>query len=883
MVLFFTTFGRAGRPARPPVYDGPALPTPPQQHAAWERPKTKLPEALLNATADLFDQGVADPRGGEYRSVKIRVGDVWNGGGDAMETHAWVLPSADNTKTRFAVCWNGLVYPCVEVGGPAKIDQDIAVIALAKQDRFFRHAVPESKAVLATSPSILKLCLLLRVGRADLAEAMAGTVGPQLSDDPNGQKQPDDPYLALARDWCWYAFDRAVCCHMRGDDIVSRDTAALLTSAHDAIEAAAAKRQYVRPRVMDPKNWNRELPNPPYVTFLGQLPQLLADEERRVKEGPVVQVLDDLKQYPDKPARITALIRDLQFDSVRQRGQPGGVGLDDDPIPRALENEGPDAVEPLIDCMEHDTRLTRAVSFGRDFFKDRYLHTVAEAAYLTICHLLQVSDFGVQPWIDGDWPAAARAIRAYWAQHKNESPAERWYATLRDENAQPKQWLEATMRIVQPVDVESRGGWVNIPTRKPGEIPAMRGEALRDKHDPSVSELIARRIPAVAAENHGWLFALGNATDMALALHRWDTQAAAPVLSEQLDRCLKLFYANSPGTAGQDKESMSRNIPRLVLALAGDPKSDAVGRYTDWIKGLTPEAAGVHAMEALTPLWKLPPSPVLARAGDVLWNGEGSPWRCLPIAPHLSTFGFVDLVETPVIATPAFRTHLLRNLADEREIGGVKVEDSGLTISVEGRGSSTFGAVAADEFLAAAKSVQIPLRVCDWYAWKLSNLSGAPLFQPYWPQEKRDAACKTMADFVTRWSGHFKASTSDSLADENRATLTFRARNTPATAADVAADDAIFSLTGAQVRVVPLDPFPKRAKWTTLKDFPTRQQVYNPATKKTETMTSYLNTGLIWQAEEVFENGAWHRYYGFVGPHVIAKVPAEEIELLPER
>jgi hypothetical protein len=37
--------------------------------------------------------------------------------------------------------------------------------------------------------------------------------------------------------------------------------------------------------------------------------------------------------------------------------------------------------------------------------------------------------------------------------------------------------------------------------------------------------------------------------------------------------------------------------------------------------------------------------------------------------------------------------------------------------------------------------------------------------------------------------------------------------------------------------------------------------------------------GQIWQAEEVLKGDKWVRYYGFIGPHTMAKVPAVEIEL----
>ncbi len=45
---------------------------------------------------------------------------------------------------------------------------------------------------------------------------------------------------------------------------------------------------------------------------------------------------------------------------------------------------------------------------------------------------------------------------------------------------------------------------------------------------------------------------------------------------------------------------------------------------------------------------------------------------------------------------------------------------------------------------------------------------------------------------------------------------------------------------------------------------------------------SFDREGRIWQAEEVLIQGRWKRFYGFVGNHIIAKVPAEDIELLED-
>ena len=73
-----------------------------------------------------------------------------------------------------------------------------------------------------------------------------------------------------------------------------------------------------------------------------------------------------------------------------------------------------------------------------------------------------------------------------------------------------------------------------------------------------------------------------------------------------------------------------------------------------------------------------------------------------------------------------------------------------------------------------------------------------------------------------------------------------------------------------------LDPFPTKAKWTTLKRF--RTLTYGVA-KAQVVIKGFDQEGCLWQAEERSEGAKWKRYYGFVGSHIVAKVPAEEIEL----
>ncbi|HEY1684559.1 MAG TPA: hypothetical protein VGG19_07340 [Tepidisphaeraceae bacterium] len=96
-----------------------SFPEPPMQQAAWSPPNTKLSADLTSATTILFQQGLVDPRGCEYRDISVGTGSCWNGDGRVLHCHGWVIPSADKESQKFVICWNGLVYPAVTVGEKA--------------------------------------------------------------------------------------------------------------------------------------------------------------------------------------------------------------------------------------------------------------------------------------------------------------------------------------------------------------------------------------------------------------------------------------------------------------------------------------------------------------------------------------------------------------------------------------------------------------------------------------------------------------------------------------------------------------------------------------------------------------------------------------------
>jgi len=160
----------------------------------------------------------------------------------------------------------------------------------------------------------------------------------------------------------------------------------------------------------------------------------------------------------------------------------------------------------------------------------------------------------------------------------------------------------------------------------------------------------------------------------------------------------------------------------------------------------------------------------------------------------------------------------------------------------------------------------------------------SPAFFPYWTRARRDEAITALIQFIRRFGPNLWNNEEDRWSRENASQwgdvkLGFPRATHPATPEEEAGGRAIFSLPPG-ARLLPIKPFPLRVRWTELK---VEADVLFPPETAQDLLTA--QKGLVWQAEEVLKNGRWRRYYGFVGQHVVARVPAEEIEILdlPER
>jgi hypothetical protein len=738
-----------------PHFEGRSIPRPPEQDAVWAPPQTSLPGDFIEATRTLFAQGLADPRGCKYRDIEIGTGSCWQGDAGVAATRGWVLPADDDSEQQFAVAWNGLVYPVVTVGKEADVRTDVLAAIEARGETrppvgsASGRAIPERIGTSHESILPLKACLLLRLGEGELAQRMWTLATP-------AQPAPEnrDPYLPLARDWTWCIFDRALGAHMRGDDNLALASCEQLLPLAAAVEKEAAWRELPRPLSVNDADGPM-----PYLQFLGQLDELVADQRRRAearRAGDQPPVIADDATFQSLP--VDELVRQLENVAGRQRSQPGGVEFSIEPILQALIAKGPEAVEPLLEALESDARLTRSVSYHRDFSRHRNVLGVSRAAASALTTIMQVRSFRADSWDETGRRALARQFREYWQDHGDEPVEERWYRVLQDDAATIDQWLEAAEKIVAASRTRQGDGTLKFDSTK------MAGERLRAHASPSVTELMVQRIdelaPPVTRPTSNDLRQLHDACRIAFHLAKWDVDGALPTLARLSDACRDQFD-NAPRTIyGSTRNGLAANYSRLILPLGKAGDDEVIREYAAWIRTVDPQAVqdyveiGRNRHNVFQPLIEFADHPAIQESADWLFEDERSPWKVL-LAPGKSVAGFYvkGILTSDLIRLAGFRKQLLRQLQDERPIGVAEVRgERNVQVRVEQLWTSG-GTVPRGAPKLPPVGTQSPIRVCDLHAYILSTRQGAPPFSLFWTETDRDAALLKYRRFVSGFGG----------------------------------------------------------------------------------------------------------------------------------
>lgn len=868
-------------------FTGDYIPLPPQQQSPWMPPSTRLPESLIDATDFLFKHGMADPRGCEYREIEIVIGGFGQeSGGKRLRTHGWVLPKmADNWH--FAVAWNGLTYPVFAVGVPANLNADVMALIKADGELARKHETPihgfafdsEYCSVHYSKMSLLKVCLLLRLGQRRLAEKYwdCWTVGMSINYSVS--------YFGLSKEWAWEYFDRTIRAFERKDDHLALSGAQALAILWSELERDTAKR--------DSQNWagihTTSSFKGVYYDFLTQIPTLLADLHRRVKTEAHKRPFDkELATFPDQSTRIRVLIDDLDNLSTPKKFLPNINDLANDPVVQALIKEGDAAIGPLLECVETDNRLTRFVEY-QNYVSDAHEHVfgVWEIAHFVIEEILQTHIF--EPVTNPSWMSTmagrrveASRIRKYWQTYGKMQPAERWYAVLADDDASTEQWLDAAQRITFPVNASNAVyGCVDLVPNRSADILVLNGEVLRAKKNLSVTELMIKRTNSMLTAGHSKeerLASLKNSCKMALHLSHWDIQAALPILADEIKRCQHAIAGNQPYG---DNYELEYYIAEMSIQRISGGDRFAVEDYIQWLRTTVPHLTEYSIPEFLEPLWRFPDNVLLNSEAERVFNDVASPWEDMTNGPKqwCWTIPLGHLIDSPLIGVDGFKNHVLRKLSDKSMGGTIKMRE-GLWTDIKLNNDSMDAYYCNHEPPLPPVEKEFTGRVCDIYAIYVTQLDGAPRFEFYWSEDRKYKAIEACISFLQQYGRNFrfKEFAAPFPPVHRDVILTFPQMDHPATPDDVRRGQAIFTLQGkGEVRVKNISQPPLKAKWVKLKQFPYIQIARQYDSEKEAQITKYEQDGFVWQAEQLFVNGKWVDYYGFVGKHGVWMVPGSEL------
>ncbi len=186
-----------------------------------------------------------------------------------------------------------------------------------------------------------------------------------------------------------------------------------------------------------------------------------------------------------------------------------------DPIYKALYEKGPEAVEPLIKAYASDERpIDNSVpGVTQRGFRPVKAKEIAYRILLDILDCGDVFDLNHQP--------TPKELLAFWRANRNLAPAERHYNVLKNDAATVDNWGQAAQRLTDPA-----GSIRRIESfEKGGGRSLMLGEPLRRYANPTITELMAKRLRATVDPNptREGLPTEGHAPDMLVrALAKWD-------------------------------------------------------------------------------------------------------------------------------------------------------------------------------------------------------------------------------------------------------------------------------------------------------------------------------------------------------------------------
>lgn len=661
-------------------------------------------QAHADGLSAFFALGLPDPKGLSYHRFSV---PVWNRNGEAVEieTEGWLLPKADQDPQRYALVWNGLIYPLTNPGEPVEL---IPRESMDEGPGGMRHAHHEATDILPHHRSFIRYAYLSRLGFEKEAKRVA---------DDRSFQHHQDFLKAAADEWAWNTCARAIEAFKHGDDE----------------RAYASVRQFlaIQSRLPEAKRYHPNKQQDWLGGLARQAESLESESKRRL--GRVIQSEEAfLAREPGVEALINRLdeIRFVQFhqESVH-------------PVIDALIAKGDEAIEPLIRCLENDQRLTRYVLAWRNWAPHRSIYTVRQAAYYALGRLmkdktLQRAQVGGQGMDDAEFKKLADKVRAQWKKHGPVNGLGRSLSILKDHKASPAQWADAAETLVDSKCLEGDLLFVEAE-----ELPNP-GRSLSEDQQHEVTPVITKRIGQLieAANDEQQRFVGAHPLkSLHLSLWTWDRKEGENALQKLVPN------KGEPLTKAMDRDDALEQLifrlenlsPTSVILLEHGMRAkrpeDYVSDHADHFPLRTILRNG--GLPAYVDLFKKQQSDP-----ESSWNLTATSQKSLPL-----------LVATGMRANGMkhdFFQEALLSALEDRTTGFVtmkRLEDEPDMVVI-GNDKGRRCRISPDEAVGIAPGQSTKLRRADLVAKSMDGEMRPPLgFELYWPQDRRDEAIDEMA------------------------------------------------------------------------------------------------------------------------------------------
>lgn len=665
-------------------------------------PAPTLTQELAETANFLLRHGMSDPRGGRFGEAIVARYQRF-GGSALVSEKGWYFPDR-----REIVLGDGLTYPVRTFLGPR-------LPTLALND-------PRVYSIRERNPYSVWLAAALWLAAGDPDTALSGEVA----------RLRDRPFENAALSYLIARYERALLAY------AASELENALRDLRELVRIRAAFREEFDRRLTPEERINeselRFWPNA--LTHFNDLSnlvdQLLAECERRIR-------LQKRKTRPPQTitpqsARIAVKIEALDQAHSSMHVWPLSSPMRESGRVQDLIAEGEAALEPLLQAMETDTRLTITLAGKSSNRMGRSAIPVREAILEAIKGIL-----GVEELPQTNRQFDLNKVRALWERTRGMSHPERWFAILQDDSASFEQWKEAIERLMEAQTVDRTlpmmEQWFQPP---PTPATPRWAEKVRNRQNPSLTDLMVRRMQEMEANpkrrDHFRSFNL----QTVIKLADWDPERALPSLQHQTRR----FFSLPPESVGWSGHDLA--LATSARARLGD--REALSEWVTWMRNAGPRFSLVFGRELL-PLSDHATDPVMKSAAETFF-AEPDGLFCAS-AMALGRIRYLkDVFLSPLITLEPLQRSFLTAIQDRRVVGSVLrvVGDRYRVELKEPRETSWDPMLAGDLPDLIQVGERSPVRVGDLVAEGLKQLRNAPRFHLGWTEARKDAA---LAEYET--------------------------------------------------------------------------------------------------------------------------------------